>query len=194
MKKIIMLSLSLTLSLVVFSCKKGKVDPVEETGRMGPGYKWELSTTDQKNSNEYYYTPSQDRVYYLKKSANYTRLVTLTVTKTDADALVPAFRVYTGKEQCTSISAPRVSLGDTASITFRRDNFPDLSYTGYFWSIPLAFSPVGTKATFTFNLSAPSSSCDGGYVAVDMASPARINSASNYWDGDYLYVVKSANK
>jgi len=194
MKKVVIFSLSLISLVAMSGCRKKKIEPVEKTGRFGPGYKWEFSTTNKENTNEYYIAPSQDRIYYLKGSAGYTRSVTLTVTKTDADAAVPSFRVYTGQEQCVSISSPRVSLGDTASITFQRGSFQDPSYTGYFWSIPLAFSPVGKTATFTFNLSAPSSSCDGGYVAVDMTSPGRINSASNYWDLDYLYVVKNASK
>lgn len=199
MRKVIIFSLSLISLVAMSGCRKSKLDPapVERTGRMGPGYKWELSTTNQENTSEYYInttSPSKNRVYYLKGSTGYTRSVTLTVTKTNSDALVPSFRVYTGQEQCVSISSPKVSLGDIAPLTFQRESLQGPMYTGYFWSIPFAFSPVNTKVTFTFNLSAPSSSCSGGYIAVDMASPARINSASNYWDLDYLSVVKSTSK
>lgn len=196
MKKAIIFSLLLISLVAMAGCRKKKIDPIErETiGRAGPGYGWKFSTTNQENTSEYYLTPLQDRVYYLKASTSYTRSVTLTVTKTNTEGLVPSFRVYTGQEQCISISSPMVSLGNMAPVTFQRGSFQDASYKGYFWSIPLAFSPVGTTATFTFNLSIPPSSCDEGYVAVDMISPAQINSQFHYWDSDYLYVVKSASR
>ena len=196
MKKIIIFSLFLISLVAMAGCRKKKIDPTERerTGRAGPGYKWELSTTNQENTNEYYIDPSQDRIYYLKGSTGYTRSVTLTVTKTGDFGSDASFRIYTGHDQCVAISSPRVSSGSTASTAFYHGSLQDGSYIGYEWSVPLFHSPVGTTATFTFNLSMPPSSCDKGYVAVDMASPAQINSASNYWDLDYLYVVKNASK
>jgi hypothetical protein len=164
-----------------------------KNARQGPGYKWEFTTENQENTNEYYVSSSGDRYYFFKGSRGYTRSVTLTVTKTSTSTSNPSFRVYTGADQCVTISALSASSGSTQPTSFYESGFDSRQYTGYSWSVPLGSSPVGTTATLTFNFSSPYNGCTEGYIKADMTSPGLIRSASSYWDLDYLYAVRNSN-
>lgn len=185
--------------VIVVSCSKyepsitTKQEPgkTQRNARLGPGYKWEYSTNNQEDPSEYYYTDRGDRIYYLRGSTNYTRSVTLTVTKTTSMTSDPSFRVYAPNASCLNISPPSVSSGSVEPTSFYQNGFGEL-YSGYFWSVPLGSSPVGTIATCTFNINIPISSCVEGFIKADMTSPGQINSVSSYWDLDYLYVVKNS--
>ncbi|GAA4440540.1 hypothetical protein GCM10023091_24320 [Ravibacter arvi] len=161
--------------------------------RMGPGFSWELETTNHNVPAEYNDTGTS-RQYYLKGSQSYTRTITLKVTKTSAttpDSL--KFHVYEPLHSCIILSSVSASMGTATYKTWGEHHSGFYyEYKGYEWKIPVSTmnsSPIGTTATFVFTARSPhgiSGSCIEGSVTAKMNFPANIPSSYNFWDGDYM--------
>jgi hypothetical protein len=208
MKKIIILSMFFIVSAIMVGCYD-EPDPVNQqaqvqklpksksdkdrAARTGPGYSWNFSTPNQNNPVEYVESPEGNRYYFIKASAGYSRSLTLTITKTSSNTNNPQFRIYGREFQCLTMTTPTVSIGTVTPTTFQQTPWPgSLTYSGHAWTVPLGASPVGTTATMTVTVSTPGS-CVEGFIGADMTSPAAINSAGSYWDGDWMYFIKNIN-
>lgn len=206
MKRIIVLFAFLVTAIVIVSCQKESdltpeksqlsksIQDRERVARSGPNYSWQFSTPNQNNPGESYTPPSGTPQFFMKQSAGYSRQLTLTITKTGASTENPVMRVYKRDGGCLQMGTPTVSMGTVAAaVTFQHDFWTNQWFNGPEWTVPLGASAVGTTATYTFTVSAPTGACVEGYIGADMVLPVNINSAFSYWDGDYMYLVKSSN-
>lgn len=203
MNKIVCFLMFFCLSVILWDCKKNspkpdETDPFEgwklegETNdRPGPGFSWRLSTDNQSDG---YFDLAGDRLFYLSNSGEYSREVTLTVTKRNESSIDPTFRIYGRFQQCLLLSVPAVSSGTfKESGVFEHDGIGSSSlYSGITWTPTLSKSPVNTKETYKFKvyINSKDTLCTEGFVQVDMIAPAPISSQGGYLDGDHLYFVK----
>ncbi|GAB2797580.1 hypothetical protein GCM10027275_48840 [Rhabdobacter roseus] len=205
MKTIFAIPLCL-IALLMLGCRKDKekVEPqaenpgsesVERLGRPGPGYSWLLETTDQNNPSEFKIVPNTVyRHFFLKASKNYLRSVTLKITKREASNVDPTFRIYGRAYQCLKISpSSQEPTNSYQPVVFTVYDLKEggKGYSGYEWTPSLSTSPVGTTATFTFNVYLEDEQCVEGNVWASMWWPVRVYSENSYWDGDNLYFVKN---
>lgn len=201
--KIVHVILFFIMTLVTWDCKKKNPEPDDNRpgggqirpigNRKGPGYSWQLTVANQADPNGYI-DIAEDRLFYLYKSDQFAREVTLTVTKWEQSSANPTFRIYGRFQQCLLISTPALPSGEvTPSGMFERVGIAgSAQYSGISWTPALAKSPVDTKATLKFKMYTGSndSLCTDGFLQVDMTYPALITSAGSYFDGDYLYFIK----
>lgn len=195
MKKIVSLLLFFVGAVVLINCRRKPVEPVVEQlrdvreGRSSASYKWIFLTPDLVDPAEYA-DSGHMRYYHLKKSAKYTRSLTLKITKWSTDSQSdPVFRIYGKEGSCLTLSNPTVSMGETTATKFYTTGSP-IARTGYSWSVPLAASAVGTTATLTLTVSGTTANCTEGIILADLISPYLIASVGSYYDSDAMGFVR----
>ncbi|MCE7044607.1 hypothetical protein [Dyadobacter sp. CY312] len=203
MKRIVRILVFSGLCGFLWECKKNDIHPDntnpfekwklhgETVGRSGAGFSWKLSTDNQTDGH---FDLAGNRLFYLNKSIDHIREITLTITKLDGRVVDPTFRIYGRFQQCLIMSHPTISSGTfKASGIFQEDDILNSSqYSGMTWTPVLAKSTVGSKETYKCKVyfDEKDSLCTEGFVKVDMISPADIKSVGSYPDGDYLYFIK----